>query len=172
MATKHEDEIPHKKPKVSKKLQPTAITAFLHRWNRCAYTFRQNNGGIRICQTRGMLISQAYLNGSLRKFENNCDFNLSISSTNLWINNYATMNYSGYSISFNWNNSQQIIAVMRLSKFTSLSLRLSLSPEESTTPNRVSTFIRLCEVIKGILFKYFSITHPLFRVSNTKNDRS
>lgn len=155
MATKHyiplEDKIAHKKPKISEKLRPNAITTFLTRWHRFMLNSGQNNQAIRICQIRSILISQAYFNASLWKCEKNSYFSLRISSIGFRIGIF-----SNYDITFDWSDYKQIIALMRISKFTFLIVEFD--PCGPNTPNCVSIFIRLCKAIKGLLFKYFLIT--------------
>jgi hypothetical protein len=155
MATKQdaplEDEVCRKKPKIFKKLRPTAITEFLKRWNEYTLNSGQNNDNLRACQIRGILINKAYLNRSSQFNGNYSHLYLFISSTEFSI--YIP---SGYNITFDWNNYQPIVSIMRLLKFKCLSL--VLSTQEINTSTRVSIFIRLFKAIKGIFFKYFAIT--------------
>jgi hypothetical protein len=76
MATKHNDEIIHKK------LRPKTRAEFLRRWQIYALNAGQNNDDIRVRQVRSLLINQAYFNESSEGHESDLQLSTHISLFN------------------------------------------------------------------------------------------
>jgi hypothetical protein len=135
-----------------KKLRSKACVEFLIRWHVYVLNSVQNNENISVLQTRSLLISRGYLNESFRGRDGDSIFNVNISP----IDYRVYSDCSKTRIIFNVGNYRPIISIMRLSK--PKSIRFSLSMYGSITLTDVSSFIRFCKTIKGLLFYYFSIT--------------